>query len=214
MTMERVVSQLSGTSGQKDQSANIELAEKVCQTEDHSTIGLLVDILRTGSSAHKKDAIKVLYEVGARQPELIMPYTAVFFDGIESRDNRIVWGSLKALAKICSVSPERVADRLDLILGAADNGSVIAKDQAIEILLSVKTLPDHGKAASSALFERLQTAAVNQLPKYAELLAANLLPEEKETFLSILDMRLRDQISEAKRRRLRKAREVASTTPT
>ena len=206
VTIDSIISQLASSTDHNNQIANIELAKSLCQTKDHTAIACLVDILQSGSKSQMKDAIKVLYEVGARRPELIMPYTDVFFDRLDSRDNRIVWGALMALAKISKVSPERVADRLRVILDAADKGSVIAKDQAIEILVSVKSMPDHAQAAGSALFERLRKAAIMQLPKYCEQVAASLLPGEEKEFLSVLDMRLQDHMPLAKRLRLQKTR--------
>ncbi|MEP3279290.1 MAG: hypothetical protein ABJN26_12620 [Stappiaceae bacterium] len=211
MTIENIAAQLASSLGHTDESANIELAEALCQSDDQTAVAFVVDILETGTKTLRKDAIKVLYEVGARRPELIVPHTDVFFDGIDSRDNRIVWGALKALAKICTVSPDSVADRLNLVLKAADNGSVIAKDQAVEILVSLKSLPKYTQVASSELFSRLRTAAINQLPRYAEITAANLLPSEMNEFLSILEMRLADPMSESSRRRLRKVAITASS---
>lgn len=204
VSLDSVLAQLASSSGHNDQSTNIGLAKSLCRDEDHTAIAHVVGILQTGSKPQRKDAIKVLYEVGARNPGLIAPFTDVFFETMESRDNRIVWGALMALAKISSVQPERVADRMHLVLTAADNGSVIAKDQAIEILAALKSLPGHAKVANDALFDRLRTAATNQLPKYSEITAASLLPGEKEEFLSIIEMRLTEFMPESKRRCLHK----------
>ncbi len=184
---------------------NIALAEMLCQDQNHAAIAVVVEILQSGSKPHQQDAIKVIYEVGSRCPDLIEPYTDVFFNTLSNKNNRIVWGTLMALAQTCKMSPERVADRLDVILEAADNGSVIAKDQAIEILICLRSLPHYSQKATEELFNRLAVAAINQLPKYAEMTIADLKPDEASQFLSILEARQGDDMPESKRKRLLKA---------
>ena len=208
---DNIVSQLASARGHNDQSANVELAQALCKDQDHAGIACLVDVLQTGAKSQRTDAIKVLYEVGACDPKLIVPHVDVFFDTLKSRENRMVWGSLMTLAKICKAQPDAVAQRLDLVLAVADAGSVIAKDQAIEILATLKSVQDHAGVASRELFDRLRGAAINQLPKYAEITLASLLPGEREEFIDILGMRLGELMPEAKRRRLRKVKDKAES---
>lgn len=107
-----------------------------------------------------------------------------------------------ALARMCKAQPETVADRLGLVLTTAENGSVIAKDQAIALLASLRSVPDHADFASKALFHRLRSAVIHQPPNYAEITFVRLLPGECAEFVSILDTRLTERMPKAKRRHL------------
>ena len=84
------------------------------------------------AARHKKDAIKVLYEIGVSNPTLIIPYTELFLHKMRSNNNRMVWGALTALAEISKIEGKVIASNIDNVLSAADAGSVIAKDKAIE----------------------------------------------------------------------------------
>src|SRR6185436_3654934 len=90
-----------------------------------------------GPQAVANDAIKVLYEIGERRPELLKGRAPAVLAALESRNNRMVWGALSALAAIAKTESKAVAAGLDDILAAADKGSVIAKDMAIKILVGL-----------------------------------------------------------------------------
>ncbi len=196
--------QLANSLGRRDQVPNISLAQNIAESKNTGDIEQLCDILMHGKTPLKVDAIKVLYEVGARQPELISQYLDIFLKTMVSRNNRIIWGSLTAIAQICKIKPEAVHAHLQTILDAADASSVIAKDQAFEILCQLKTVKSLSSTATPLLFDRLSKAAINQLPMYAEKAASVLDDRDKAEFREILAGRLDDHMVQSKRKRLEK----------
>jgi hypothetical protein len=150
----------------------------------------------------QNDAIKVLYEIGERAPELVAPHAEAFFALLKSRNNRNVWGAMSAIDTIAEVKAKEVAAHLKDTLAAADKGSVIAKDKAMSTLAK---LAQAGEAkAMPALLERLADAAPNQFPMYAELAATAVTPAHRAKLVGILEARLKTIDAAAKKARVEK----------
>ena len=197
-----VLERLASALGRNDEQPNVELAEALAAKPDTAAIAELADALATGTTAQQNDAIKVLYELGERAPELVAPHTPAFLTLLKSKNNRNVWGALSALDTVAGFEPRAIAKHLDAILAAADKGSVIAKDKAMSIL-SKLALAGEGKAMP-ALLDRLDAAAVNQFPMYAELAAAAVTPANKARLVTILEGRLKTLDAPAKKARVEK----------
>jgi hypothetical protein len=180
---------LASALGRNDEQPNVELAEALAAKPSAAAITELVELLSAGTVAEQNDAIKVLYELGERRPEVIAGHAAAFLALLKSKNNRNVWGAMSAIDTIAAVRPKEVAAALKDILAAADKGSVIAKDKAMSTL-SKLALAGEAKAMP-ALLDRLDTAAVNQLPMYAEL-ALPAVGAHKTKFQAILERRLPD----------------------
>jgi hypothetical protein len=185
-----------------DERPNVELAEALVAKPDRKAIAILADALSTGSVAIQNDAIKVLYEIGERAPELVAPHAEAFFALLKSRNNRNVWGAMSAIDTVASVKSKAVAAHLKDILAAADKGSVIAKDKAMSTLAKLARTGE--PKAMPALLERLQDAAPNQFPMYAELAASAVTPAHKARLVAILEARLETIDAAAKKVRVEK----------
>jgi hypothetical protein len=197
-----VLDKLASALERNDERPNVELAEALVAKPDKKAIATLADALSTGSVAVQNDAIKVLYEIGERAPELVAPHADAFFALLKSKNNRNVWGALSAIDTIASVRAKEVAAELKAILAAADKGSVIAKDRAMSTLAK---LAQAGEAkAFPALLERLGDAAPNQFPMYAELAATAVTPAQKPKLAAILQARLKTIEQPAKKARVEK----------
>ena len=196
-----VLGELASALGRNDERPNVELAEKLAASGDMAAIAELVGALG-GRTAIANDAIKTLYEIGERRPELIAGHADAFFSALRSKNNRMAWGAMTALATIASVAGDTLAQRLPEIVAAADAGSVIAKDKAVAILA---TLVRDGRAAATApLLAMVESAAVNQLPSYAEAALGVVSGEDRTTLAVIIASRLPDVPQPAKRARLEK----------
>jgi len=119
--------------GRNDETPNIELAEKLCASADKTGISEIADGLKSKEQAVANDCVKVLYEIGQRKPELIADFADYFITALSSKNNRIVWGSMMALACITPNKPEVVFNRLSEIIAAYKNGSVITVDNSISV---------------------------------------------------------------------------------
>ena len=197
-----VLDRLASALDRNDERPNVELAEALAAKPDKRAIATLADALTTGTVAVQNDAIKVLYELGERAPELVAPHAEAFFALLKSKNNRNVWGALSAIDTIAGVKAGDVAARLKDILAAADKGSVIAKDKAMSTLARLAQAGE--PRAMPALLDRLADAAANQFPMYAELAAAAVTPAHKARLVAILDKRLATIDAPAKKARVEK----------
>lgn len=201
---EGIESRLAHAMERRDEAPNVLLAEELVREKDEDAIARLVDLAQSGSRPVQNDAIKVLYEIGARSPDLLRPYTQPFLQLIQSRNNRVVWGALTAVAQLARLDTDPIIANLDEITAAADAGSVIARDQLVEILVALTARPDFADDAKRRLFARLQNAAINQLPMYAEETYTVLDPGEYAELRAILSHRLAGHLPASKRRRIEK----------
>lgn len=198
-----VLGKLASALGRNDEQPNVELAEALAAKPDAAAIAELAGALATGSTAVSNDAIKVLYELGALKPELVAPHTGAFLTLLGGKNNRNVWGALYAIETITALQPDPVLKQLPAILAAADKGSVIAKDKAVAILVKLAAA-GHGAKALPILLERLEGAAPNQFPMYAEQALPAIDAAHRAAFVRLLEARLGSIEASAKRTRVEK----------
>lgn len=197
-----VLDRLASALERNDERPNVELAEALVAKPDKKAIAVLADALNSGSVAVQNDAIKVLYEIGERAPELVAPHAEAFFALLASKNNRNVWGAMSAIDTIAAVRAKEVGGHLKAILAAADKGSVIAKDKAMSTLSKLARAGE--PKAMPALLDRLEAAAPNQFPMYAEFAASVVTPAYKARLVTILETRLKTIDAAAKRSRVAK----------
>jgi hypothetical protein len=200
---EAIASRLSGAMDRRDEAPNVALAEEIARARDKTAIAELVDLVRSGTPRQRNDAMKVLYEIGARDPELIGGYCPVFLEALGSKTNRQVWGAMSVLDSVAELRAEQIAAELPRIIDAADRGSVIAKDRCTSLLTKLARA-GYAEKAVPILVERLKSAAPNQFPTYAEKTASVVTPAEKPGLIATIRARLSSITQKAKRERMEK----------
>lgn len=198
-----IAERLAGALDRRDEEPNVALAEELAASGNKQEIAELVEIVRSGTSRQRNDAMKVLYEIGARNPDLIGFYCPTFIDALGSGNNRQVWGAMTALDAVAEIRADEIAAELPKVIEAADRGSVIAKDRCTSLLVKLAR-SGYAEKAVPILVERLKDAAPNQFPTYAEETASVLTPEEKPGFLAIVRSRLDGMMQKSKRDRMEK----------
>jgi len=174
--MGTIADQLANALGRNDEAPNIALADKIVRTSNANAIKELVILMNDKKAAIRHDAIKVIYEAGERQPELIIPYKKDFLLLFDHPDNWMKWGAMSALYSIAKSKPELLAKSLTDIIEAMDTGSVITRDHGIYILCSVSTIKKHHEDCMDLLLEQIEKAPVNQVAMYAEKMAEVISP--------------------------------------
>lgn len=199
-----ILSELSSTQGRKDEVPNQELAQKIANNGDTDAIQELIDNLSNKSKGIQNDCIKVLYEIGECEPGLISTYSDTFLELLNSKNNRLQWGGMTALACITPVVPGRIHSFIPSILDAAEKGSVITRDQAIHILIALASISDYTEDMLSLLAEQLLSCPVNQLAMYAERIQPVINESNKERFITILQERYYGLEKESRKKRIAK----------
>jgi hypothetical protein len=198
-----VLDRLAGALDRRDDRPNVALAEDIAARHDLAAVAELAQAVRSGPARQANDAIKVLYEVGARDPELIAAQCPVFLEALHSSNNRKVWGAMTAIDTVAERRADALVAELPAIIAAADKGSVIAKDHCNSILVKLARA-GYGDKAVPILVERLKHAAPNQFPTYAEAIAPVLTPAARPGFLAVLKERLGKISQDSKRKRVEK----------
>lgn len=201
MTM---ISKLASSIRRRDEEPNIELADKISKSNDKKAIAELIENLNSADKGIQNDCIKVLYEVGERKPSLIAGHTEVFMNLLDHKNNRLQWGAMTAINSITLENPKLVYSSISRIISAADNGSVITKDYAVNILIKLCSLKQHAESAFTLLNEQLLKCPTNQLPMYAEKAISIITGRNKSTFIKTLTSRLSQIEKETKRKRVEK----------
>jgi len=174
----------------------------VAAAKDKTAVRELVDNLSNKNKDIQNDCIKVLYEIGETAPSLIASYSSEFLALLDHKNNRLQWGAMTALSSITLEDPETIYASLPKIIEAANKGSVITKDYAVNILIRLCSLKQYAQGAFTLLNEQLLGSPVNQLPLYAERAMPVINNANSKQFIRTLTLRLADMDKESKRKRV------------
>src|SRR4030095_3163279 len=182
-----VLDQLATALGRRDEVPNQELAQRIVRASDAAAVKELVENLVNKNRAIQSDCIKVLYEIGAANPDLVAQYHREFGKQLESKNNRLVWGAMIALDAIALRQPRGVHGMLSKILNTADtSGSVIARDHAVGILAKLATLKPYRRDSIALLVAQLMGCQNNQFAMYVEMSAPVIDADSREKFRKVI----------------------------
>lgn len=188
-----ILSQLAHSLGRRDEVPNQELARELASRKDQAGIHELAQNLWNKDKNIQADCIKVLYEVGVLDPPLIADYADDFVRLLRSKNNRLVWGGMTALAEVAKANPEGVFKHLDEIKKAKENGSVITVDNAISTLAYTAAANDeYNKAVFPYLLKHLSACRPKEVPQHAEKTLPAVTSSNKADFIKVLEKRIED----------------------
>lgn len=179
--------------GQRDEGPNRELASQLAVSQDKEGIRELVENLWNKNAAIRSDCIKTLYEIGYLKPELIAPYAAEFLKLLSSKNNRLVWGSMMALAVIATLTADELYPHILDIQKAMDRGSVITMDNGVAVLGDIASCnPEYNQVIFPYLLNHLKTCRPKEVPQHAEKTLIAVNPENKNEFIDVIEKRLQN----------------------
>jgi len=186
-----MIEKLACKLGRNDEKPNIELAELLCNSEDTAGIEEIVSGFKSKDKAVASDCIKVLYEIGGRNPCLITCYADDFIDGLNSNNNRLVWGCMTALAMIAEYAPEPIFKRLSPVISAYKNGSVITIDNSISVFAGLcKAGQEYSETVLPIILSHLQECRPKDVPQHAERASVCFDSSNADVFITVLEKRL------------------------
>ena len=205
-----VLDRLSSSLGRRDEVSNQELAHDLATRGDEAGIREVAENLWNKDKKIQADCIKVLYEVGSMEPKLIAGYTDDFVKLLRSKNNRLVWGAMTALAEVAKVDPDSIFSHLDEIKKAKETGSVITVDNAITTLACTASANnEYNKAIFPYLLNHLSNCRPKEVPQHAERILPAVNSSNKDDFIKILEKRTED-LSGSGLARVKKAMKQAS----
>jgi len=186
-----MIERLACKLGRNDEVPNIELAVYLCQQKDTAGIKEIIDGFNGTDKAVANDCIKVLYEIGERNPALISEYADDFIFHLSSRYNRLAWGSMTALAQIAESTPEPIFGKLSVVIAAYENGSVITVDNSMSVFAGLCKAGDrYAEKVLPIIINHLKTCRPKDVPQHAERASVCFNDENANAFIEVLEYRL------------------------
>ena len=188
-----VLNRLASSLGRRDEVPNQELARDLIARKDKAGIREIAENLWNKDKNIQADCIKVLYEVGYIEPKLIANYAEDFVKLLRSKNDRLVWGGLTALAEVAKANPDAVFKHLDEIKKAKESGSVITVDNAISTLAwTASSNDEYNKVIFPYLLKHLSGCRPKEVPQHAEKTLPAVNAGNKSDFIKVLEKRMED----------------------
>ncbi len=206
-----VLNRLAHSLGRRDEVPNQELARDLAAKKDKADIREIAENLWNKDKNIQADCIKVLYEIGYIEPELITDYAEDFSKCLKSKNNRLVWGGMTALAEVAKANPDVAFKYLDQIKKAKETGSVITVDNAISTLAWTAAANDkYNETIFPYLLDHLSNCRPKEVPQHSEKTLPAVNASNKVDFIKVVEKRMED-LSGAGLARVKKVIKLAET---
>ena len=186
-----ILDKLASSLKRRDEIPNQELARELAASRNVDEIRQIAEAISNKDAAIRADCIKVLYEIGYLAPELIAPYAFDFLKLLKSRNNRLVWGAMIALATIAPISADALYPQVDEIQKAFQAGSVITRDAGVMTLAGIAYAnPIYNREIFPFLLEHLRSCRPKDVPQHSEKILPAVDAENKADFIAVLEKRM------------------------
>jgi len=185
-----VLSKIATLQGIRDEVPNQMLAKEFAEIENMEGIKEIAENLFNKDKNIQSDCLKVLYETGYIKPHLISEYVGEFLKLLKSRNKRMVWGAMIALAVIAPIKADELFKNLDAIYSAIKEGSVITVDNGIKVLAIIAfKKEEYNSAIFPYLINHLKTCRPKEVGQHSESIFAAVNLHNKEAFIEALKSR-------------------------
>jgi hypothetical protein len=187
------LNRLAHFQNRRDEVPNQELARDLAARKDKAGIREIAENLWNKNKDIQADCVKVLYEVGYIDPALMAGYAEDFVKLLRSKNNRLVWGGMIALAEAAKANPDAVFKHLDEIKKAKESGSVITIDNSVAALANTAAAnAKYNKAIFPYLLDHLKTCRPKDLPQHSEKTLPAVNAGNRDEFIKVLEKRMED----------------------
>ena len=199
-----VLNRIAFYQSRRDEVPNQQLAVELARTRNSKGIAEIAHNLDNKNRNVQSDCLKVLYEIGYLQPELIADYVEQFLGLLQSKNNRMVWGSMIALGTVCAIRPKLIWSRIDEVIEAIETGTLITVVWGVKTLAGVaSTNRKYQERLFPILLEQIRTCLPRDVPMHAESSLLAVDERNKALFLSVLESR-KSELTPSQAARLRK----------
>ena len=185
-----VLDRIAFFQNRRDEVPNQQLAKELAEKENKVGIKEIAQNLKHKNQNVQSDCLKVLYEIGYLNPDLIADYASDFLALLKSKNNRMIWGAMIALATVADKKPKEIYVKLDNVTTAMDKGTLITLVWGTKALAKVAAAD---KTYKEKIFPMLTAQLKRCLPRDVPMHAESILPaidaENKQEFLNIIEAR-------------------------
>ncbi|MFK7953287.1 MAG: hypothetical protein AB8B73_10615 [Ekhidna sp.] len=183
-----IQNQLSYSLGLKTQEGNKALAKSIADSENASQVLELVQFIDSKPQKRlQMDAVLTLAYVSERNPEMMKRHIDFLLLKLCDPINRVVYGSMIALAHVAYLVVDQLFQDLSKVLDAMGVGTVVTKDHGFRILVTLYKREEYTDDLFYIILEQLVLAPANQLGQYTERMIPVILPNHKEKFIETLE---------------------------
>jgi hypothetical protein len=112
---------------------------------------------------------------------------------LKSKNNRLVWGGMIALAEAAKTNPDAVFKHLDEIKKAKETGSVITVDNSITALAyTAAANVEYNKMIFPYLLKHLSGCRPKEVAQHSEKTLPAVNADNKNEFIKVLEKRSED----------------------
>ena len=188
-----VLNRIAHFQNRRDEVPNQELARELVESKDNAGIREIAENLWNEDRNVANDCIKVLYEIGYINPELIADYVGDFLKLMQSKHNRLVWGAMLALSTIAALKADEIYTHREEVMKVMNQGSVITVDNGVKILAVVASRNEaYGREIFPYLLNHLQTCRPKDVPQHSEKTIVAVNADNKHDFIVVLEKRMED----------------------
>ncbi len=176
--------------GKRDEIPNQELAKTLAEEKNHIGIKEIASYLEDKNKSIQSDCLKVLYQIGYISPNLISEYANVFINLLDSKNNRMVWGSMIAIATIAEEVPGEIFLHVEKINELIETGSVITNVWGVKTLINLAMSDQkYYHLLKDDLLRLQKECRTIDFAKRAEDMWGVIQPKEIITYKTILENR-------------------------
>lgn len=188
----------------RNEEPNKELAEELASTNNTEGIKEISQYLFDKNKSISSDCLAVLYTIGYSKPELIKDYLGDFLILLESKNNRMIWGSMIALSTIAEIKSNEIFKSIDLIMQTIKKGTLITEVWGIKTLVNLsKQNKVFKEKLLPVLFDYLEKCRPIDFAKRVDVILPILKsPDEKEIIARIISLKT-SELSEAQLKKLK-----------
>ncbi len=165
---------------------------------------ILNELMNTKNKSVQSNYIKLLYEIGREDADLINPYTKEFIFLLSSKNNRVVWGAMYALAAMTYL--DEMVNYMFEIVDAINEGSRITYDAGIKVLVNITNKFKH--VGFSELKLKLLECDAKKLAAYVEETIICNDEEVRNEVINIIDKRISEFSKASQIKRLEKTKKI------
>lgn len=200
-----VQDKLAHSVGRKDQIPNKNLAVEISEFGNSDQVTELIKFIESGPKRRlQMDAILTLAYVSELNPKLAVPEVDFFLQKLDDPISRVAWGSMIALSHLVKLAPEKLYNKLPVILDAMQMDSIVGRDHGYKILVHLYSIDRYREDLFHILLEQLVIVRPNQLGQYTERLMTVLAPEHKADLIVTLEERRMELTNQYHLKRLAK----------
>ena len=186
-----VLNRIAFFQNRRDEVPNQELARDLVARRHGAGIQEIAENLWNTEQNIRSDCLKVLYEIGYLEPGLIADYVGDFLELLKSKNNRMVWGSMIALATLASIRAAEIFPQVEKIQQLMEKGTVITKDNGVKILAALAASNEAYHAAIFPyLLNQLESCRHQDMARYTESVVVAVNPGCREAFVEVVQKRL------------------------